>query len=525
MNLEKSAPLTLTSVGAESGVDLNADVRLRCQVAQKLEEEGNYEGASEVLGELWQGIGERPRVDGLDEATQAEVLLHAGSISAGIGRNRQLEGTQEAAKDLVFESVRIFERLGLADKLVYAQIQLATCYWRQGALDEARITLRGLLEKDPEPAGDEKLRIIANLVMVERAAKRFKEAFRIQTETAPLFELSDNHLMRGNFHNGFGIVLKNLAKSEGRRDYLDRAYIEFTAASYHWDRAGHPGYVAGVENNIGLLLLESGRFVEAHQHLNRARALFSKLRDKGTTAEVDESRARVFLAENRNTQAEIAARSSVRIFEEGDERGHLAEALTTHGTALARLGRHERAAAQFERSMEIAQRAGTPVMVGIAALTMIEELSPVLPNDTMRNAYQSAESLLGQIEGGGFDSRLAQCARAILRAEQDRDTPAKHQTGSTAALVEDAASLPEPQTNSQSKESWTGCALDEEVLNFEGQLIKRALETANGSVTRAARMLGITHQGLAFILNGRHKTLLNVRTPVKRRRRSILRSQ
>jgi len=61
------------------------------------------------------------------------------------------------------------------------------------------------------------------------------------------------------------------------------------------------------------------------------------------------------------------------------------------------------------------------------------------------------------------------------------------------------------------------------VLNYEGDLIRQALETSRGSVTRAARLLGITHQGLAFILNGRHKSLLSIRTPVKRRRRSIIR--
>jgi transcriptional regulator with GAF, ATPase, and Fis domain len=65
--------------------------------------------------------------------------------------------------------------------------------------------------------------------------------------------------------------------------------------------------------------------------------------------------------------------------------------------------------------------------------------------------------------------------------------------------------------------------LDELVLNYEGELIRQALETSGGSVTRAARLLGITHQGLAFILNGRHKSLLSIRTPVKRRRRSIIR--
>ena len=523
MDLKGTPSSTLTSTNHESSVTRNEEVRLRCQSAKKLESEGNYEGARDALGDLWEGLDQRPRVDDLDEATQAEVILHAGTIAGWLGRTRQLEGVQEAAKDLIFESVRAFERLALPDKLVDAQIQLALCYWREGALDEARVTLRELLAKLPEPGGEERLRVLANLALVESDAKRFKVALQIQIEAAPLFERSSNHLLRGNFHNAFGLVLKNLAKTEGRQDYIDRAFIEFTAASYHWDRAGNASYVALVENNLGLLLLESGKFVEAHQHLNRARALFSKLRDKGTIAQVDESRARVFLAENHNTQAEIAARGSVRIFEEGDQRALLAEALTTHGTALARLGRHERAAGQFQKAIEVAQQGGAPEMAGVAALTMLEELSASLPLTAMRESYQSAESLLAQTSDGGVGHRLAQCARTILRVEQERGVFSR-----PSILVPDAGqnrdSVSQGDSESSTAEPWTGCALEVEVLNFEGQLIKRALETANGSVTRAARMLGITHQGLAFILNGRHKTLLNVRTPVKHRRRSILRA-
>jgi hypothetical protein len=61
------------------------------------------------------------------------------------------------------------------------------------------------------------------------------------------------------------------------------------------------------------------------------------------------------------------------------------------------------------------------------------------------------------------------------------------------------------------------------VLRHERDLIKRALEASGGSVTRAARLLGVTHQGLAFILNGRHQSLLNARTPARSRRRSAFR--
>jgi transcriptional regulator with PAS, ATPase and Fis domain len=69
---------------------------------------------------------------------------------------------------------------------------------------------------------------------------------------------------------------------------------------------------------------------------------------------------------------------------------------------------------------------------------------------------------------------------------------------------------------------WEGYSLETEVRRYEGALIKYALEAEKGSITRAARLLGVTHQGLAFILHGRQKDLAEARTPVKRRRRSIL---
>jgi DNA-binding NtrC family response regulator len=169
----------------------------------------------------------------------------------------------------------------------------------------------------------------------------------------------------------------------------------------------------------------------------------------------------------------------------------------------------------------MSEQAGAAEMSGMAALTMLEELYSALPVSAMRESYEVADSLLAQTQDAGVDQRLAQCARLILKAERERTPAVKHSAfAQTAAHSEPIAHSPEAAASAG---PFTGCALDVEVLNYEGQLIKRALEAANGSVTRAARMLGITHQGLAFILNGRHKTLLNVRTPVKRRRRSILR--
>jgi DNA-binding NtrC family response regulator len=71
-------------------------------------------------------------------------------------------------------------------------------------------------------------------------------------------------------------------------------------------------------------------------------------------------------------------------------------------------------------------------------------------------------------------------------------------------------------------DAWAGCSLEEEVLRYEASLIKLALEQAKGSVTRAARLLGITHQRLSSMLQGRHKDLLYAKKPAQRRKRSII---
>jgi transcriptional regulator with PAS, ATPase and Fis domain len=57
------------------------------------------------------------------------------------------------------------------------------------------------------------------------------------------------------------------------------------------------------------------------------------------------------------------------------------------------------------------------------------------------------------------------------------------------------------------------------VLNYERAMIKEALARADGKVSHAASMLGLSHQGLAYVIDSRHKDLLKERTPVHRRPR------
>ena len=103
-------------------------------------------GGAQLLHGFWQRIGERPETHGLDDAARAEVLLRSGTLTGWIGSAQQIPGAQETAKDLISESAGLFEKLGLDDRVAEARIDLGICYWREGALDEARVTLQEVLD-------------------------------------------------------------------------------------------------------------------------------------------------------------------------------------------------------------------------------------------------------------------------------------------------------------------------------------------------------------------------------------------
>lgn len=401
-------------------LDRNQRAMLRCTLAKELEEAGNYEAARNAMGDLWQRIGEQPVLDGLDDRSAAEVLMRTGALTGWIGSAGQIGGAQETAKDLISASLTRFNKLSVVSKIAEAQIELAFCYWREGAFDEARITFRDALSQLTNE--DRDLRAVALLrsAIVERSTNRLNDGLRILTDSAPLFEQNPNQSLKGRFHVGLATILKDLGTAEKRNDYTDRALVEYAAASYHFEQAGHTSYRAAVENNLGFLFLTVARFEEAHEHLNHARRLFTNLKDRVHSAQVDETRARVLLAQGHNSDAEKVINSAVRTLESGGEQALLAEALTTQGVALARLGQHGQSRHVLERALDVAERAGDMEGAGRAALTLIEELKERLTEDDLRDTYSRADQLLSNSQHTETIARLRQCAGHLITLNQAR---------------------------------------------------------------------------------------------------------
>lgn len=387
---------------------------LRCRLAKELEKAGNYEGATGALGDLWRGVGERPALAGLDEKVAAQVLLRVGCLTAKIGSARQVEGSQERAKDILTECRERFYGLKDTRGVAEAQIELAICYWREGAYDEARITREETIKQLSDSENDLKALALVHGADVERSANRLNDALRLLNDAASLINESTSHSLQGKYHNTLALVLRKLGMAENREDYIDRALVEYAAASFHFEQAGHLKFNASVENNLGFLYLKLNRYEESQRHLERARRLFSSLKDYGTMAQVDETRARLLLALGKTAEAERVVKAAVRTQEKSGEQALLAESLTTHGLTLARLGEFDRARAALQRAIEVAALVGDKERAGLAAITMLEELSDQLSNNDITTIYERATHLMSQSQNLETLLRLLACSQKAL---------------------------------------------------------------------------------------------------------------
>jgi tetratricopeptide (TPR) repeat protein len=229
--------------------------------------------------------------------------------------------------------------------------------------------------------------------------------------------------------------------------------------------------------------------------LDRAQVLLTKLKDNIHLAQVDETRARVLLAENRFVEAEKTVRAAVQVLERGGNVLWLVEALTTHGIALSRLNHPDQARAVLERAINVAEQAGDFENAGIAAVTVIEHFSTKLPTAELSELIDRAISLLEKTQDISTLRRLAKAAFQVLFLVQAAPAPI----------------------------DWNDFSLSEAVRKFEAGIIKRALQESGGSVTTAARLLGFKHhQSLSGRLETKYLDLMSHRTEKVKRRKHLM---
>lgn len=432
-------------------------ISIQCAAAERLEEQTRYAEARKVLSDRWTRVGERPDLRGLDQRSAAELLLRVGSLTGWLGHQQVIEGSQEFARNLLTESMTLFLSLQESAKVAESLHLMAICYAREDRFSEAEALLENALTNLSDADTERRALIYKDRGIFATSAGEHDKALSILEAAVPLFEKFDNHAAHGKFCNAYAIEIKNLWLRTRDEVALDRALIQYQAASYHLEQAELPRTLAMVENNQGVLLGKAKRFSEAHDHIERASRIYRNLKETVLAADTEQSRAEIFYDEGRYPESERAARLAVRVLERAGEKSLLAQALITHGRALARLMRFDEALGAFLKALHITRESGGQKSTGTILLACMGALT------------------------------------WYFRGEADNST------------IEDIQSA---QT-----------ILHYTLHRLEAGLVAQALSLGNKSVTEAARILGLSHQRFINMMK-RHPELQGARKQAAKRKPS-----
>lgn len=157
---------------------------------------------------------------------------------------------------------------------------------------------------------DEHVLWSARAAMLEQMAGNLYPALMILHAARPSTDRAQNHRNIGRYLSTLALTRTLLFEQEKDSKIADAALMDFESARWHYERVEAWGCIGGIENNIGLLQIAMGRPSEAHVALNKAREIYVHLFDPAHVAQVDDTRARAFLAEGLLDEALDAAHAS-----------------------------------------------------------------------------------------------------------------------------------------------------------------------------------------------------------------------
>src|ERR1043165_9835436 len=169
-----------------------------CAVARHKLELGDYDAGCEALQQWWT-LGEWPQLLGLSTTASAALLFIAGTLSGWVASSTRIPGGRKPAEALLSGSIAIFEQLDERARVAEGRIELACCYYHQGAFDLARTTLHWALTE--LAAEDRELRGVAliRLAVVERLAGRLRDALALLDQASSLVSTFTD-LPKGRVH-------------------------------------------------------------------------------------------------------------------------------------------------------------------------------------------------------------------------------------------------------------------------------------------------------------------------------------
>lgn len=297
--------------------------------------------ANEEAAQLYQrAIDAGRRLSDVDPADLAQVyasmsvvLLKAGQIRKAASANtvaRRLAASEPLKlAHLLFERSRIEERLGR-----YSQ--------SLGWSTRARHILQDL---DGHDAATELAQITTWHAMLLQAEGRSRVAIKWAERAIEQAESIEDRKALGLAYSVLDWAKSTLGESTGGIYW--RRSLEIAEETEDLERQAH------VLNSLGYSAFYEGRWDEAMDFYERARALFGKIGDPVTSEAVAGNVAEILAERGRYADAEAILRDSLRVWRASEYRYFLAGCLSDLGRLAARTHRFEEALAMLDEALTL----------------------------------------------------------------------------------------------------------------------------------------------------------------------------
>ena len=407
LDINRNYSLTPPAQIALLDLTLNEEVQIYCAIGREQIDIGNYKAACRILRPWW-SFGVWPKLEGLNQRLCADLLLTVGELAGCVASTNQIPRGQKHSEELLNGSIALFEQLGSRRLAAEGRIALAYCYFRQGLYDVGRATLTRVLDELMAECWELRSLALIRLAALERQAGRPTNAITILSEAGPIAELC-GPWATGRCHLELATAYMELPITEDFVNYFDKATNFYSKALIEFEGIGNHRLSAITENNLGLFMSLTGNFKAAEFHLLRARKTFDSFDDRIRCAQVDESLAQLYFAQERFDEANVSVERAVQTMENGDEDAFLTEALTTKGLIYCKLKRYSQAKTLLENAYSLAQRCGDTEGAGRALVVLVEEILNSLDSEERKDLTHRIRKIVSDFQSLTIHERLQKC--------------------------------------------------------------------------------------------------------------------
>jgi tetratricopeptide (TPR) repeat protein len=321
-----------------------------------------------ILQIVWEDNNRVPDFAEYEPVIRAELLRLCGFYLTFHGRSRNLTDFHLRAKDLLTNAIDIFQTEGLVDKAAESKINLAFCFWNSGEVEECEAFL-SLVEND---FNENKLHPVylqtkINRMMLLCWCERFDEAFAVAKEISPSMPYCSDSRLKIMFNFEAAILFHHNSKHTDAMFY-------FTEAIRLAKDNNNLHLLALTYNNLSLLYLDLKIFEEAHAFSVKSLDILKKMNHTGWIPHILDSRALIYLGENKSNEALEAVEAALIYFFKGEDYKGLTASLWTKVQCLFRLRRAEDAFIVFSKLEDIASKNIGEVAVRKFAKKLTEEV-------------------------------------------------------------------------------------------------------------------------------------------------------